>query len=143
METTEKAISRLEIKAKNTFKAPSVKVYNGLYDETQNLINYNTQKVQQLEEALDSAVNSGYIEAGSEAWRDMYNEILDVRNATEEYKLELQDISRRRYEAIIKPIEQELAELEQRNNIIEKMQDRLALQGYVAAKGLYERHSRR
>lgn len=142
METTEKAISRLETKEKNTFRAPSVKVYNGLYDETQNLINYNTQKVQQLEEALDSAVSSGYIEAGSEAWRDMYNEILEVRNATEEYKLELQDISKRRYDAIIKPIEQELAQLEQQKNIIEKMQDRLALQGYVEARGLYERQIR-
>lgn len=142
METTEKAISRLETKEKDTFKAPSVKVYNGLYDETQNLINYNTQKVQQLEEALDSAVSSGYIEAGSEAWRDMYNEILEVHNATEEYKLELQDISKRQYDTIIKPIEQELAQLEQRKNIIEKMQDRLALQGYVEARGLYERQIR-
>ena len=142
METTEKAISRLETKEKNTFKAPSARVYNGLYDETQNLINYNTQRVQQLEEALDSAVHSGYIEAGSEAWRDMYNEILDVRNATEEYKIELQEISKRSYEALLKPIEQELAELGQRKNIIEKTQDRLALQGYVAAKGLYERQLR-
>ena len=142
MATTEKSISRLETKEKDTFKAPSVKVYNGLYDETQNLINYNTQKVQQLEEALDSAVSSGYIEAGSEAWRNMYNEILEVHNATEEYKLELQDISKRRYDAIIKPIEQELAQLEQRKNIIENMQDRLALQGYVEAKGLYERQIR-
>lgn len=142
MDTTEKSISRLEIKEKNTFKAPNAGVYNSLYDETQNLINYNTQRVQQLEDALVSAVNSGYIESGSEAWRDMYNEILDVRNATEEYKLELQDISKRSYEALLKPIEQELAKLEQRKNVIENMQDRLALQGYVAAKGLYERQLR-
>ena len=142
METTEKSISKLETKEKNTFKAPNAKVYNNLYAETQKLINYNTQRVQQLEDALDSAVNSGYIESGSEAWRDMYNEILDVRNATEEYKLELQDISKRKYEAVLKPINQELAQQEQRKNIIEKMQDRLALQGYVEAKGLYERQLR-
>ena len=142
METTEKSISRLEIKEKNTFKAPKAGIYNSLYDETRSLINYNTQRVQQLEDALDSAVNSGYIESGSEAWRDMYNEILEVRNATEEYKLQLQDISRRSYEALLKPIEQELAKLEQRKNVIENMQDRLALQGYAAAKGLYERQLR-
>ncbi len=142
MDTTEKSISKLETKENNTFKSPNAKVYSDLYAETQNLINYNTQRVQQLEEALDSAVNSGYIEAGSEAWRDMYNEILDVRNATEEYKIELQDISKRKYEAILKPIQQELIQQEQRNNIIEKMQDRLALQGYVEAKGLYERQLR-
>lgn len=142
METTEKSISRLEIKEKNTFKVPKAGIYNSLYDETRSLINYNTQRVQQLEDALDSAVNSGYIESGSEAWRDMYNEILEVRNATEEYKLQLQDISRRSYEALLKPIEQELAKLEQRKNVIENMQDRLALQGYAAAKGLYERQLR-
>ncbi len=142
MATTEKSIGRLETKEKDTSRSPSAKVYRDLRGETQNLISYNIQKAQQLEESLDSAVNSGYIEAGSEAWRDMYNEILDVRNATEEYRLDLQDIAKREYEALLRPFDMELTRLAQRKSVIDSMTERLELQGYVAAKGLYERQLR-
>lgn len=142
MQTTQASISKLENQGSDSYKAYNPDLYRALYAETQNLISYNTQKVQKLEEALDSAVHSGYIEAGSEAWREMYNQLLKVNNAAEEYKIELQEIKQKEYEALLQPYENELTRLDARQNIIDKMIDRLELQGYAAGKGLYERRLR-
>lgn len=139
VETTNKSINKLEMQRDNSYKVYNPNVYKGLYSETHQLIDYNTKKVQQLEDALDSAVNNGYIEVGSESWRKMYNEILDVNGAIEEYRIELNEIAQSEYEALLKPIEESLSRLESRKNVIDTMIDRLELQGYVASKGLYER----
>lgn len=142
MTTAEKTIARLNTRESNTFKATSPSLYQKLRAQTQTLIRYNTQRADNLEKALDEAVNSGYIEAGSQAWRDMYNEILDVQNATQDYGNQLNELARKEYDALLEPFENALTRLKQRKSIIDAMAERLELQGHTASRGLYERQLR-
>ncbi len=140
--TTEKTIARLNARQNNTFKADDPSLYRKLRAQTQTLLDYNTQRAARLEEALDDAAGGGYLEAGSQAWRDMYNEILEVQNATEEYKNQLNELAQKEYDALLRPFENALTRLEQRKSLIDAMTLRLELQGHTASRGLYERQLR-
>lgn len=142
MATTEKTIARLNARQNNTFKANDPSLYRKLRAQTQTLLDYNIQRAARLEEALDDAAGGGYLEAGSQAWRDMYNEILEVQNATEEYKNQLNELAQKEYDALLRPFENALTRLEQRKSLIDAMTLRLELQGHTASRGLYERQLR-
>ena len=140
--TTEKSLNRLTAMQEDSYKKYDVDTYKGMYIETRQLIDYNVEKSKQLDATLRSMVENDYISAGSEAWRDMYNQILDINDAVKEYERSLTEIQQKEYDALIKPYDNKLKQLDARKKQIDAEVQSLELQGYVLSKGLYERQLR-
>ena len=85
MKTLENGVSLIETKG---YKV-TASLYEEMIDETQDRIDL----LQQERSALESAMASADVEVGSEAWMDMYNQILDVDNAIQDATISLAEFN--------------------------------------------------
>ena len=85
MKTLENGVSLIETKG---YKV-TASLYEEMISETQDRIGL----LQQERSALESAMASADVEVGSEAWMDMYNQILDVDNAIQEATISLAEFN--------------------------------------------------
>lgn len=85
MKTLENGVSLIETKG---YKV-TASLYEEMIAETQDRISL----LQQERSALESAMASADVEVGSEAWMDMYNQILDVDNAIQEATISLAEFN--------------------------------------------------
>ena len=85
MKTLENGVSLIETKG---YKV-TASLYEEMIAETQDRIDL----LQQERSALESAMASADVEVGSEAWMDMYNQILDVDNAIQDATISLAEFN--------------------------------------------------
>lgn len=85
MKTLENGVSLIETKG---YKV-TASLYEEMIAETQDRISL----LEQERSALESAMASADVEVGSEAWMDMYNQILDVDNAIQEANISLAEFN--------------------------------------------------
>lgn len=85
MKTLENGVSLIETKG---YKV-TASLYEEMIAETQDRISL----LEQERSALESAMASADVEVGSEAWMDMYNQILDVDNAIQEATISLAEFN--------------------------------------------------
>lgn len=85
MTTLENGVSLIETRG---YKVVS-SLYDAMIDQTQDKIQY----LKDEREALEDALNSADVVPGSEAWMDMYNQILDVDNAIQEATISLAEFN--------------------------------------------------
>lgn len=85
MKTLENGVSLIETKG---YKV-TASLYEEMIAETQDKISL----LEQERSALESAMSSADVEVGSEAWMDMYNQILDVDNAIQEANISLAEFN--------------------------------------------------
>lgn len=85
MTTLENGVSLIETKG---YKV-TANLYEAMISQTEDQLAY----LQEERAALEEAMNSADVEAGSEAWMDMYNQILDVDNAIQEATISLAEFN--------------------------------------------------
>ncbi len=139
LETTDKSIESLDIRLGDQSRVKRIGDYTSKIMETRNIIHYLEQEYKKLGAALDDAVASGYIEQGSEAWREMYNQVLGVRNAIQENEAAVRRLIKEEFDFISEPYDNAMKLMEHERAVIDSQMKKLEASGYVASEGMYRR----